>query len=69
MTGVISMIATFRRAAPVAAAMWRLSHRLLGPRWAKVALLAVGTGAIVLAANRRRIPPTKGGGDVARLDG
>jgi len=69
MTGVISTMATIRQAAPVAAAVWRLSHRLLGPRWAKVALLALGTGAILLAANRRRIPSTEAADDAAHLDG
>jgi hypothetical protein len=54
MTGTLSAISTARRAVPAGIALWRLANRVLGPRWAKVALAAVGVAALVAYSSNGR---------------
>lgn len=53
MTGTLSALSTAQRALPAGLALWRLANRILGPRWARVAVAALGVAAVVAYSNGR----------------
>lgn len=67
MAGTLSAITTARQAVPAGMAVWRLANRVLGPRWAKIALAAAGVAALVALSNGRQRQATTRVSDNDRL--